>query len=203
MQRRAWLQSLFVGAASVALSAQAKPKVVSDCPQHSLRDELNLGYSLLYEQADGLSKLKWVVWLKHDTETFEQTVKPIIADYANLAEQLENLPNLYPAVRIDLKAMPEFLGKARENMINARIKDITPIVGETGTPYERTVLLMLMYGLEEQSQVAAAMSERETEPRLAKFLRETHQKLGANLQRVNALLERKYFSRGAPARAGN
>jgi len=203
MQRRAWLQSLFVGAASVALTAQAKSKAGTDCPQRNARDELNVGYSLLYEQASGLSKLKWVVWLKHDTETFEQTVKPIIADYANLAEQLENLPNLYPAVRIDLKAMPEFLGKARENMINDRIKDITPIVGETGTPYERTVLLMLMYALEEQKQVAAAMAEHETEAQLAKFLRETERSLGAHLQRVNALLERKYFSRGAPARAGS
>jgi hypothetical protein len=202
MQRRAWLQTLFVGAASAALTAQAKTKPVSDCPQRGLRDELNVGYSLLYEQVDGLSKLKWIVWLKHDTETFEHTVKPIIGYYANLAAQLENLPKLYPAVRIDLKAMPEFLGKARENMVNERIKEITPIVGETGTPYERTVLLMLMYALEEQNQVARAMIEKEPEPSLAKFLRQTQQGLGEHLRQVNALLERKYFARGAPAHGG-
>jgi hypothetical protein len=195
------MRTLFVGAASAALTAQAKPKPVSDCPQRSLRDELNVGYSLLYEQADGLSKLKWLVWLKHDTETFEHTVKPVIGYYESLADQLENLPKLYPAVRIDLKAMPEFLGKARENMVEERIKDITPIVGETGTPYERTVLLMLMYALEEQHQVAGAMAQRETEPRLAKFLGGIDQALSAHLHAVNALLERKYFSHRAPERA--
>jgi len=200
MQRRAWLQSLFVGAASAVMTAQAKP--VSDCPQRDGRDELNLGYSLLYEQVDGLSKLKWIVWLKHDTETFEQTVKPIIGYYTNLSAQLEDLPKLYPAVRIDLKAMPEFLGKARENMVNERIKEITPIVGETGTPYERTVLLMLMYALEEQHQLAGAMMEKESVARLQRFLREMRDALGAHLRSVNALLERKYFAHGAPAPAG-
>ena len=198
MQRRAWLQSLFVGAASAVLSTQAKPS--SDCAR-SPRAELNLGYSLLYEQVDGLAKLKWIVWLKHDTETFERVVKPITGYYANLAEQLEDLPKLYPAVRIDLKAMPEFLGKARENMVDARIKEITPIVGEKGTPYERTVLLMLMYALEEQHHLAGAMVERETEPRLAKFLGELQRDLGGHLRQVNALLERKYFVHAVPERA--
>ena len=200
MQRRAWLQSMFVGAASAVMTAQAKPN--SDCPQRDLRDELNLGYSLLYEQVDGLSKLKWIVWLKHDTETFERAVKPIIGYYANLAAQLEDLPKLDPSVRIDLKAMPEFVGKARENMVNARVKEITPIVGETGTPYERTVLLMLMYALEEQHYVAGAMLEKERVARLQRFLREARDALGEHLRSVNALLERKYFAHGAPERAG-
>jgi len=189
---RRWLNAMVVSAVA-ALPLSSARAASSDAPR-TVREELNLGYSLLHEQADGLWKLKWIVALKKDSETFEHTVKPIVAYYANLADQLEALDAKYPALHIDLKAMPEFLGQARERMIEARIKDIVPIVGESGKSYERTVMLMLMYALEEQRNVVGVMAEREPEPKLAQFLRETAQHLDQHLQNVNALLERRYFA---------
>ena len=122
--------------------------------------------------------------------------------HPDLAEQLQDLPKLYPAVRIDLKAMPEFLGKARENMVDARIKDITPIVGEKGTPYERTVLLMLEYSLDEQRQLVAAMMQREADANLLQFLREAHDELQRHFRHVDTLLNRRYFSHPSTTKPG-
>jgi hypothetical protein len=187
-----WLHAIVLGTVAALPLAPAR-SASSDAPR-TTRDELNLGYSLLHEQADGLSKLKWIVALKKDSDSFEQTVKPVIAYYAELAEALEALDAKYPSVHLNLKAMPEFLGKARANMVDARIKEIVPIVGESGMPYERTVLLMLMYALEEQRNVVSAMAEREPEPGLARFLRDTRQQLDRHLQDVNSLLNRKYFT---------
>jgi hypothetical protein len=192
---RKWINAVAVTAVAALPLAPARA-ATSDAPR-SVRSELNLGYSLLHEQADGLSKLKWIVALKKDSESFEQVVKPAVAYYAELADELEALDAKYPALHINLKAMPEFVGKARERMVEVRVKEITPIVGETGVNYERTVLLMLWYALEEQRNIVEAMAEREPDPNLAKFLRGTRSQLDRHLQRVDALLQRKYFAHPA------
>jgi hypothetical protein len=184
-------------AASIPLAGASAPTPESDCPSRTTRDELNLGYSMLHEQTKDLANLKWLLLLKNDTETFEHTVKPIVAYYKRVASKLEALRDAHPKMRIDLQALPRFLGEARKSMVSAKVDEIKPITGVHGTPYERNVLLMLMYALDEQREILAAMSLKETEPQLRTFLLETHEELGAYLQKVNALLRKRYFAGGA------
>lgn len=104
-------------------------------------------------------------------------------------------------MKIDLQAMPRFMGEGRQRMVSAQVDAIKPIVGAHGKPYERNVLLMLMYALDEQREIAAAMSLKEPEPKLRAFLQQTHEQLGAYLVQVNDLLGRRYFSGGGASKA--
>jgi len=70
---------------------------------------------------------------------------------------------------------------------------LAPLVGKSGTTFEREALLTFYDSLNEQRHLTAVMLHLETSPGLKKFLEKTHTELEQRHAKVGALLERRYF----------
>jgi len=105
------------------------------------RAQLSIGYSLLYQVADGIPKLKWLLMFKEKPEPVNRAVNDLVAFYQQLAEHLKRLTTEYPAVRLDAPTMSEIEGATRKAIGEDLAKDIAPLIGETGIPFEWKTLL--------------------------------------------------------------
>src|ERR1700680_1362017 len=79
-------------------SDSGKPPPDKDAP----RAQLSIGYSLLYQEADGIPKLKWIFMFKHKPEEMGQVTNDLVSYYHQLADRLRRLSKQYPAMRIDV-----------------------------------------------------------------------------------------------------
>jgi hypothetical protein len=141
------------------------------------RGQLSIGYSLLYQEADGIPKLKWI----------------LVDYYQNLASTMRSLSRQYPAMHIDVAAMSEIEIEERKAIGEDLAKDFVPIVGKTGVDFEREALLMIYNTLNEQRHLTGVMVRLENDPGLKKFLETTKAQLEAHYREVGALLRRRYF----------
>jgi len=91
----------------LALAACSQFDVKSkDAPEKSdPRAQLSIGYSLLYQEADGIPKLKWILSFKEKTTEMGQITQELVAYYQQLAGTMQTLSKQYPAMRIDVEAM--------------------------------------------------------------------------------------------------
>jgi hypothetical protein len=159
------------------------------------RAQLSIGYSLLYQEADGIPKLKWIFMFKHKPEEMGQVTNDLVSYYQQLADTMQRLSKQYPAMRIDVAAMSEIEGDEREAIGADLAKDFAPLTGKTGVEFEREALLMFYNALNEQRHLTGAMVGLETDPALRKFLETTKAQLEARYAKVGALLNRRYFTR--------
>lgn len=158
------------------------------------RAELSIGYSLLYQEADGIPKLKWLLMFKDKPEEMGQLTGDLIGFYQQLADTMRKLSKQYPGMRIDVTAMSEIEGQERKAIGADTAKDFAPIVGKTGVDFEREALLMFDNALNEQRHLAGVMVELEPDPGLKRFLETTRAQLDARYAKVGALLNRRYFT---------
>ena len=172
------------------LTDRAKPAA----EKKNTRAELNVGYSLLYQEADGIPKLKWIFVFKDKNEEMAQITDSLVSYYQHLADTMERLSKLYPAMRIDSEPMSEIEGKARKAIGEEMAKDFAPLVGKSGVEFERDALLMFFDALNEQRHLTAVMVGLEPDPTLRKFLETTKAQLEARYAKVGALLNRRYFT---------
>jgi hypothetical protein len=164
-------------------------------PSHaSTRTQLSIGYSLLYQEADGIPKLRWIVLFKDKSEEMARVTHDLVGYYQQLAETMRRLSTQYPAMRIDVSTMPEIEAATRKAIGVELAKDIAPLTGKEGMAFEREALLALHSALDEQRHLTAIMLERETSPALRSFLETTHTQLDERYATVGALLERRYFT---------
>jgi hypothetical protein len=167
-------------------------KAASD--KNAPRAQLSIGYSLLYQEADGIPKLKWIFMFKHKPEEMGQVTNDLVSYYQQLANTMQRLSKQYPAMRIDVAAMSEIEGDEREAIGADLAKDFAPLTGKTGVEFEREALLMFYNALNEQRHLTGAMVGLETDPALRKFLETTKAQLEARYAKVGALLNRRYFT---------
>ncbi len=66
-----------------------------------------IGYSLLYQEADGIPKLKWILLFKDKPEEMGRLTNELVSYYQQLAETMQRLSKQFPAMRIDVTAMSE------------------------------------------------------------------------------------------------
>ena len=158
------------------------------------RAQLSIGYSLLYQEADGIPKLKWILMFKDKPEEMRRVSNDLVSYYQQLAERMKSLSKEYPAMRIDVAAMSEIEGAERKAIGTDLAKDFAPLTGKTGVAFEREALLMFYNSLNEQRHLTGVMIGLETEPALKKFLETTKAELDARYERVGALLNRRYFT---------
>src|ERR1700680_2062854 len=177
-------------AACSQLSHIRKPTPDKDAP----RAQLSIGYSLLYQEADGIPKLKWILMFKEKPEEMAQVTNDLVSYYQQLADTMQRLSKQYPAMRIDVAAMSEIEGDEREAIGADLAKDFAPLTGKTGLDFEREALLMFYNALNEQRHLTGAMVGLETDPALRKFLETTKAQLEARYAKVGALLNRRYFT---------
>lgn len=163
-------------------------------PDKGARGQLAVGYSLLYQEADGIPKLNWLIRFKDKSDDMAQVTNELVGYYQQLAESLQKLSKQFPAVRLDVRTMPEIVGDTRKGIGTDLAKDIAPVVGKSGTEFEREALLTFHDSLNEQRHLVRAMLERETVPALKDFLQTTRYQLDSRYDKVGALLNRRYFT---------
>jgi hypothetical protein len=158
------------------------------------RAQLSIGYSLLYQEVDGIPKLKWIFMFKDKTEEMGRITNDLVSYYQQLADTMRRLSKQYPGMRIDVRAMSEIEGDERKAIGEDLAKDFAPVVGKTGVKFEREALLMFYDSLNEQRHLAGVMLGLENDPGLSKFLETTKAQLDEHYAKVGALLNRRYFT---------
>src|SRR5579863_5306307 len=140
----------------VALAGCSHLREPPKCPAEPSgpRAQLSIGYSLLYQEADGIPKLKWLLMFKDKPEEMGQLTSDLISFYQQLADTMQKLSKQYPGMRIDVTAMSEIEGQERKAIGADTAKDFAPIVGKTGVDFEREALLMFHNALNEQRHLA-------------------------------------------------
>ncbi len=177
-------------AACSHLSDTRKPSPDRNAP----RAQLNIGYSLLYQEADGIPKLKWLLMFKDKSEEMGRVTSDLLSYYQQLADTMRRLSKEYPAMRIDVPATSEIEGEERKAIGADEAKDFAPLVGRTGVDFEREALLMFYNALNEQRHLTGVMVKIEPDPGLRKFLESTKTQLDERYEKVGALLNRRYFT---------
>jgi hypothetical protein len=193
--RSTWIHAvatalLLTLAACSQMSDSRKPTQDKNAP----RAQLSIGYSLLYQEADGIPKLKWIIMFKDKAEEMGRVTNDLVSYYAQLADTMRRLSKQYPAMRIDVAAMSEIESAERKAIGEDLAKDFAPLVGKTGVKFEREALLMFYDSLNEQRHLTGAMVGLETDPGLRKFLETTKAQLEEHYASVGALLNRRYFT---------
>jgi hypothetical protein len=158
------------------------------------RAQLSIGYSLLYQEADGIPKLKWLLMFKDKPEEMGKLTHELVGYYEQLADTMRKLSQQYPAMRIDVDPMSEIESKERKAIGADLAKDFAPLVGKSGVKFEREALLMFYNSLNEQRHLTGVMVGLETDPGLRKFLETTMEQLEALYSKVGDLLDRRYFT---------
>lgn len=184
--------SALVGTLSACshLSDDSKPLPDKD----SSRAQLSIGYSLLYQEADGIPKLKWLLMFKDKPEEMGRLTNDLTSYYQQLAATMRKLSKQYPDMRIDVRAMSQIEGEERKAIGTDMAKDFAPLVGKTGIEFEREALLMFYNSLDEQRHLTGVMIGLEKTPALKTFLETTHAQLEERYSKVGALLNRRYFT---------
>ncbi len=177
-------------AACSQLSVTRKPAPDKNAP----RAQLSIGYSLLYQEADGIPKLKWIFMFKDKPEEMGRVTNELVIYYQQLADTMQRLSKQYPAMRINVAAMSEIEGDARKAIGEDLAKDFAPLIGKIGVEFEREALLMFYNTLNEQRHLTGVMVGLETDPALRKFLETAKAQLEARYAKVGALLNRRYFT---------
>jgi hypothetical protein len=177
-------------AACSQLSDARKPIPDKNAP----RAQLSIGYSLLYQEADGVPKLKWILVFKDKPEEMGRVTHDLVSYYQQLADTMQRLSKQYPAMRINVAAMSEIEADERKAIGADLAKDFAPLVGKTGIQFEREALLMFYNTLNEQRHLVGVMVGLEIDPGLRKFLETTKAELEEHYAKVGALLNRRYFT---------
>src|ERR1700686_3079529 len=177
-------------AACSQLSNARKPTPNKSTP----RAQLSIGYSLLYQEADGIPKLKWIFMFKDKPEEMGRVTNDLVGYYQQLADTMQRLSKQYPAMRIDVAAMSDIEGDERKAIGADLAKDFAPLIGKAGIEFEREALLMFYNTLNEQRHLTGVMAGLETDAALRKFLETTKAQLDARYAKVGALLNPRYFT---------
>jgi hypothetical protein len=162
--------------------------------ESSERTQLAIGYSLLYQEADGIPKLKWLLAFKEKSSEMSHLVKELLGFYGRLTDRMQTLSKQFPAVRLDEHTMPDIEAEERKELGSDQAKDFAPVVGKSGVDFEREALLMFYDALNEQRHLVGVMMKKETEPALREFLAQTKAQLDDRYSKVGSLLNRKYFT---------
>jgi hypothetical protein len=191
--------STLLATATALLLTFAASSRSSDAPppashNSAARKQLSIGYSLLYQEADGIPKLKWILMFKDKPEEIGRITNDLIGYYQQLAVTMKKLAKQYPAMRIDVPTMSDIEGDTRKAIGEDLAKDLAPLVGQTGVKFEREALLTFYDSLNEQRHLVGVMMRLEKNPGLMKFLETTRSQLEQRHGEVGALLNRRYFT---------
>jgi hypothetical protein len=179
---------------TLAASSRSSDTTQPTANRNAPRAQLSIGYSLLYQEADGIPKLKWILMFKDKPEEMGRITNDLITYYQQLADTMQRLSKQYPAMRIDVPAMSEIEGEERKAIGTDLAKDFAPLVGKTGIEFEREALLMFYDSLNEQRHLTGVMVGLEPDPGLKKFLETTKVQLDERYAKIGTLLNRRYFT---------
>jgi hypothetical protein len=157
------------------------------------RRMLNEGYSMLHKDAFTISSVRGLLYVKRESDEFDRYVTDVGEYGARLKDDLERLAKAFPAVRIDLQPLPEMERRKRLATGWDKFKDIAPVTGKSGKEWERTLLISLVNGLNQERHLCEEMGKEEPNAQLKKFLVEQQGAMTKLWERGEALLERRYY----------
>ena len=162
-------------------------------PAERPTEDLNAGYSLLYDAVSGLQHGDRAFYVKFESDPAQRVVSRV-ADYAAaLTADLERVEREFPAVDIRQQPLPLLERRKRQALRNSNLKRLAPVVGETGPAFERTLLLSTSGALNQLRFHAQVMAQLETDPALQSILRDAEQQFAALYVDVVELLNAQYF----------
>src|ERR1700755_1339770 len=82
---------------------RAAEVAAADPGARGVRQQLSIGYSLLYGEGTGVHKRARLLSFKSKSEEMSQATDVLMKYYKGLAERMEKLAKQFPAVRLDAK----------------------------------------------------------------------------------------------------
>lgn len=154
---------------------------------------LSEGYSLLYADAAKLDSVGMVLYVKAESQDFNDLITAVSAYGEELKHDLERIARDYPGVRIDLEPLPEMEKRKRAAIGQDRLLRFAPLAGRSRLEYERTLLGSLAGGLDHERHLCRVMAEEEPDAGLKTFLLASEKRYDALYERVMNLLNREHF----------
>ena len=178
------------GLGACALNPTAGP---TQAPAKRDNALLNDGYSLLYATVSGLRFSDDLLLVKFESDRLEKVIKDVSGYADTLKADLERVAKNYPAVRIDLKPLPEIEVEKRDAVNKDRLLSIAPVVGRSGPAFERTLLLSSSGALNQSQFLCQVMAEAEPDPNLKKLLLDAEKRFAGLYEEVVVLLNEVHF----------
>src|SRR5580693_9133316 len=119
--------ALLALASALAACSQLKGRADPPPHQNASREQLSIGYSTLYQEADGIPKLKWILMFKDKPEEMGRVTNELVSYYQQLAETMRKLSKQYPGMRIDVAPMSQIEGDERKAIGEDTAKDFAPV----------------------------------------------------------------------------
>ena len=159
---------------------------------------LSEGYSILYQDSASLSRSKLLVYFKVESDEFEGILTALSEFGVALKTDLERIDRDYPGVRLDLDPLPELEKRKRRSTGLDKLRENAPFVGKSGPEYERTFLISISNGLNQERHLAEEMVKEEPDPGLNKFLRGVQTRMDGLYAKTETLLRKAHY-RTVPA----
>ena len=151
------------------------------------------GYSMLHHDTFTLSTVRGLLYVKEESDDFDKYVTAVSEYGGKLHGELEKLAKEYPAVRVDLDPLPEMEKRKRVATGWDKFKQIAPITGEKGRTWERTLLISLVNGMNQERHLCEEMAKEEPNAQLKRFMAEQQDAMTKYWERGEALLEKRYY----------
>jgi len=197
-------RALMVAASISIASCASLSKPDCDCPRDKkvaseapgLSDQRKIlaeGYSMLHKDAFTISAVRGLLYVKEESDEFDAYVTAVSKYGSDLHDELERLAKDYPGVRIDLQPLPEMEVRKRLATGWDRFKEVAPVTGKKGAAWERTVLISLVNGLNQERHLCEEMAKEEPNAQLKKFMTEQQEAMTKFWERGERLLEKRYY----------
>jgi hypothetical protein len=157
------------------------------------RAMLSEGYSMLYTDASHIGMIDLVLYVKVESQEFNDVITEISTYGDELKQHLERIARDYPGVAIDLKPLPEMEVRKRFAVGKDRAIAFAPLSGRSRLEYERTMLISLSNALNHESHLCRVMAAEEPDPSLKKFLLASEKRYDALSELAMNLLNREHF----------
>jgi len=161
--------------------------------QSAQRAMLSEGYSLLYADATKIDHVELALYVKTESQAFNDVVTAVSAYGGELKDDLERIARDYPGVRIDLEALPEMEVRKRYALGQDRLIQFAPLADHSPREYERTMLIALSNALNHESYLCRVMAAEEPDAGLKKFLQQAEKRYADLHQLTAGLLARDHF----------
>lgn len=191
---------------SLALTGCALTDAKADEPQETeqvqakpaqkpteLQQELARGYALLYELVSSLTLADELLLIKAESDDVKAVTDDVAETMTDIAEALEDMAASGASFDLEDTGTPRFARETREAMTRSRIKSFAPIVGKTGTDFERSLLHTQSGNLNQMRHLTEVLAEAETDSDRNRFLGDVNKRFDALYGRVSELLYNQYY----------
>jgi len=165
------------------------------------RAMLSEGYSLLYADATRIDRADLILYVKAESQEFNDVITEISRFGDELKQDLERIARDYPGVRIDLRPLPEMETRKRFALGKDRAIRFAPLAGRSRLEYERTLLIALAGALDHERHLCRVMAQEEPDAGLKNVLLAAEKRYDGLYELVMNLLNREHFKNNANALA--